>query len=88
MVASRQVENPFYRGIDRQRGHSFATLAQVIGRTAIPFLCECIVPIAKRVDADLLDFAVSEVADVVFGKKKFRDSCKECGKANSEKTNG
>ena len=38
MVASRQVEIPFYRGIDRQRGRGFGALAQVIGRTAIPFL--------------------------------------------------
>ena len=37
MVASRQVEIPFYRGTGRQRARGFGALAQVIGRTAIPF---------------------------------------------------
>ena len=49
MVASRQVEIPFYRGIGRQRGRGFGALAQVIGRTAIPFLRRYIVPAARRV---------------------------------------
>ena len=37
MVASRQVEIPFFRGVGRQRGQGLGALAQVIGRTAIPF---------------------------------------------------
>ena len=37
MVASRQVEISLYRGIGRQRGRGFGALAQVIGRTSIPF---------------------------------------------------
>ena len=67
MDASRQIETPFYRGVGRQRGRGFGALAQVIGRTAIPFLLKYIVPAAKRVGADLLDFAVPEVAEVVSG---------------------
>ena len=51
------------------KGGSFGALAQVIGRTAIPFLTKYIVPAAKRVGADLLEFAVPELADVVSGKK-------------------
>ena len=62
MVALRQVEIPFYRGVDRQRGRGFGALAQVSGRTAIPFLRKYSVPAAKIVGADLLDFAVSETA--------------------------
>ena len=46
--------------------------AQVIGRTAIPFLRKYIVPAAKGVGADLLEFAVPEVADAVSGKKNFK----------------
>ena len=65
MVASRQVEIPFYRGIGRQRGRGFGELAQVIKGTGIPFLRKYIVPAAKRVGADLLEVAVPEVADVV-----------------------
>ena len=83
MVASRQVEIPYYRGVSRQCRRGFGALAQVIGgRIAIPFLRKNIVPDAKRVSADLLEFAVPEIAEVVSG----RDGCKECGKATSEKT--
>ena len=57
MVASRQVEIPFYRGIGRQRGRGFGAFAQIIGRTAIPFLRKCKVPAGKRGGADLLEFA-------------------------------
>ena len=58
MVASRQLEIPYYRDVGRQRGRGFIALAQVIGRTAIPFLRKYIVPAAKGVGADLLEFAV------------------------------
>ena len=62
MVASREVEIPFYRGAGRQRGRAFGALAQVIGRTAIPFLCKNFVPAATRVGADSLEIAVPEIA--------------------------
>ena len=68
MVASNTLELPYYKGIGRQRRRGFGALAQVIGRTAIPFLRKNIVPAAKRVGADLLEFAVPKVADVVSGK--------------------
>ena len=69
MVASNTLELPYYKGIGRQRGRGFGALAQVFGRTSILFLKKYIVPAAKSVDADLLEFAVPEVADVVSGKK-------------------
>ena len=87
MVASRQLEIPYYRGVGRQRVRGFGALAQVIGRTAIPFLRKYIVPAAKRVGADLSESAVPEIAEAVSGKE-FQDGCKECGKANSEETIG
>ena len=67
-VASRQREIPFYKGSGRQRVRGFRALAQVIGRTAIPFLRKYIVPPAKRVGADLLEFAKPEIAEVVKGR--------------------
>ena len=69
MVASRQVEIPFYSGIGRQRGRGFGGLAQVSGRTAIPFPRKYIFSAAKPVGADLLEFAVPEIAEVVSGKR-------------------
>ena len=87
MVASRQVEIPYYRAVGRQRGRGFGAHAQVIGRTAIPFLRKYIVPATKRVGADLFEFAEPEIAEVFTGRKNFKTSA-ECGKANSEKTTG
>ena len=85
MVASRQVEIPFYRGVDRQRGRGFGALAQVFGRSAIPFLRKYIVPAAKRVGADLLEFAVPEIADVVSGRKNFKTAAKSVGRQTLRK---
>ena len=72
MVASRQVGIPYHRGVGRQLGRGFGSLAQIIGRTAIPLLRKYIVPAAKSVGADLLDFAVPEIAEVVSGRKNFK----------------
>ena len=64
MVASRQVDLPFYRGMGRQRWRGFCAPANVIGRTASSILREFIVPVVKRVGADSLDFALPEILDV------------------------
>ena len=88
MVASRQLEIPYYRGVGRQRGRGFGALAQVIGRTAIPFLRKYIVPAAKRVGADLLEFAVPEVAEVVSGRKNFKTAANSLGKQTLRKQLG
>ena len=76
MIASKQVEIPFYRGVGRQRGRGSGALAQVIGRTAIPFLRKYIVPAAKNVGADLVEFAVPEFAEVVSGRKNIKRAAK------------
>ena len=88
MVASREVEIPYYRGVDRQRGRGFGALAQVIGRSAIPFLRKYIVPAAKRVGADLLEFAVPETAEVVSGKKNIKTAAKSVGRQTLRKQLG
>ena len=86
MVASRQVEIPYYRGVGRQSGRGFGALAQVIGRTAIPFLCKyVVVPAAKRVGADLLEFAVPEIGEVISGRKSFKTAAKSVGKQTLRK---
>ena len=85
MVASRQVGIPFYRNVGRQRGPRFGALAQVIRRSAIPFLRKYIVPAAKRGGADLLDFAVPEIAEVVSGRKNFKTAAKSVGRQTLRK---
>ena len=68
MVASRQVEIQYHRRVGTQRGGGFGALAQVIGRTAIPFLRKYIVPAAKRTGADMLEFAAPEIGEVISGR--------------------
>ena len=88
MVASRQIEIPYYRAVGRQRGRGFGALAQVIGRTAIPFLRKYVVSAAKRVGADLLEFAVPEIAEVVSGRKNFKTAAKSVGRQTLRKQSG
>ena len=85
MVASRQLEILFNGGVGRQRGRGFAALGQVTGRTAIPFLRNFIVPAAKRVSADLLEFATPETAEVVSGRKNFKSAAKSLTKPTLRK---
>ena len=88
MVASRQVEIPYYRAVGRQRGRGFGALAQVIGRTAIPFLRKYVVPAAKRIGADMLEFAVPEIGEVFSGRKNFKTAAKSVGKKTLKKQLG
>ena len=85
MVASRQVEIQYYRAVGRQRGRGFGALAQVFWRTAILFLRKYIVPAAKRVSADLLEFAAPEIGEVISGRKSFKSAAKSVGKQTLKK---
>ena len=88
MVASRQVEIPFYRAVGRQSGRGIGALAKVIGRTAIPFLREYVVPAAKRIGADMLEFAAREIGEVFNGRKSFKTAAKSVGKKTLKKQLG
>ena len=88
MVASNTLELPYYSGIGRQSGRGFGALAQVTGRTGILFLRKYIVPAAKRVGADLLEFAVPELADVVTAKKNSKTAVKSVGRQTLRKQLG
>ena len=88
MAASRQVEIPYHRAVVRQRGRGFGALAQVIGRTANPFLRKYVVPAAKPVGADLLEVAVPEIAEVVSGRKNFKTAAKSVGRQTLRKQLG
>ena len=85
MVASRELELLYYRGVTRQRGRGFGTLAEVIGRTAVPFVKKFMVPAARRVGADLLDYAVPEMTEVISGKKSLKSAVTSVGKETLRK---
>ena len=76
MVASRQVEIPFYRGVVRQHGRGFGALAEVIEKTAIRFLRKFIVPAANCVGAHLWEFAAPEFSEVVSDRNTFKRAAK------------
>ena len=80
MVASRQVETPFYRSTSPQRGPRFGALAQVFGRTTILFLPKLIVPAAKCVGADLLESPAPEIVGVLSVEKKIKTEAKSPGR--------
>ena len=86
MVASRELELPYFRGVTRQCRGRFGALAQVIGRTAVPFVEKLIVPDARRDGADLLEFAVPAMAEIISGRKTFKSAVTSVGKKNFEKT--
>ena len=65
VVVLGQPELPYYRGIGRQSGRRLFALAQVFGRTALPFLGKRVVPAAKHVGSDLLVVSVPEIAEVL-----------------------
>ena len=75
MVASGEVELPYYKGVGRQQGRGFGALAEVIWN-AIPFLKKTVVAAARPIGADMLGFAVPEHADVVSGNKNFKAAAK------------
>ena len=88
MIASRQEEIIFHRGIGRQCGRGFVALAQVIGKTAIPFVRKYDFPDSKRVGADFLDFAAPKYSEVVSCREKFKTAAKNVGRETLRKLLG
>ena len=88
MLASRQIEIPYYRAVGRQRGRGFGALAQVIGRTAIPFLRKYAVLAAKRIGTDRLEFAAPEIKEVICDRKSSKTAAKSVGKQTLKKQSG
>ena len=72
----------------RQRGRGSGVLAQVNGRTAIPFLKKYVVPAARRIGADTLGFAVPEISDVASGEQNFKAAAKNVGRQTLKKQLG
>ena len=88
MVASSQVEIPYNRVVERLRGRGFGAPAQVIGRTAIPLLRKYVLPVAKRIGVDMLEFVAPEIGEVFSGRKSFKSAVKTVGKKTLKKQLG
>ena len=87
-VASRQVEIPYYGEFGRQWGRVLGALAQVIGRTAVPFLRKYVVPAVKRRGADMLEFAAPEIGEVISARKSSKTAAKSVAKQTLKKQLG
>ena len=85
MVASKQVEIPYCGAVGRERGAGFGAPPQIIGRTAIPILRKNVVPAAKRIGADKLEFAAPEIGEVISGRKSFKTAARSVGKQTLKK---
>ena len=88
MVASRQVETPYYRVVGRQKGKGFGALAQVIERTAIPFLHKYVVPAAKHIGAEKLEFGAPDIREVISCRKPLKSAAKSVRKQTLKKQLG
>ena len=88
MFASRRVEILYYRGVGRHRGWGFGALAQVIGRALIAFFRKYVAPAAKRIGADMLEFAALEIGELFSGRKSFKSATKSVGKQTLKKLLG
>ena len=77
-VPSRQIEIPFYRELDWQRGRGFGAREQGFGRSAIPFLRKYFIPTAKRVGAELLEIASPQIDEVESGRRNFKTVAMSC----------
>ena len=75
------------QGSGKKTKTGFGALGQVNGRTAIPFLNKYVVPAARRIDADMLQFAVPEISHVVSGKQNIKAASKDVGRPTSKKNN-
>ena len=88
MVASRQVEIPYYRGVGREKGRGIGAFVQVFGRTSIPFLRTYVIPATERIGADMLEFAGPEFEEINSGRKSINTAAKDVGKQTRKKQLG
>ena len=63
-------------------------LRKLLGELQFPFCVNIVVPPAKRIGADMLEFAVPEIGEVVSGRKNFKTAAKSVGKKTLKKQLG
>ena len=85
---SSNFSNFSYSWTCKTAWNRFGTLAQTLGRTAIPYIKKDIVPAAKRIGADLFEIVIPEVEKVVSGRKKLKTIAKDVGTKTGQKQFG
>ena len=84
---SKQVSLPHFASYNRQRGSGIGALAAGIGRVALPFAKNFILPAAKN-GKELLVQSVPEVFDVIAKRKSPREAAKTAMKKTIKKQIG
>ena len=79
MIAQNSADIPIFRRHTGQRGRGFGDLAQTLGRTAISFIKKYIVPVEKKIGADLFEIAAPEIGEFVSGRKELKTFAKDVG---------
>ena len=87
-MASNTNEIPNYKRIGPQRGCGFGVLVKVYGRNVTQFLRNYVVPAAKGVGDDLLEYAALEVAKGLSGNKNLKSAAKNVGRQTLRKQLG
>ena len=59
-----------------------------LGELQFFFLRKYVVPAAKRIGADMLEFAAPEIGEVISGRKSFKSAAKSVGKQTLKKLLG
>jgi len=85
---SKQVYLPHFTSYNRQRGSGIGALAAGIGRVALPFAKNYILPAAKKIGKELLVQSVPEVFDVIAKRKSPRAAAKTAVKKTIKKQIG
>lgn len=86
MVAQYQL--PYYQGTIRPRERGFGALAQTVGRFAIPFLKNVLVPTALSVGSDFVSNAAPDIENVIRRRKSFKNMVKDASKQTIKKQLG
>ena len=88
MVASREVELPFTKEWEDNEDGGMALSLKLLGELLFFFLKKYVVPAARRIDADMLGCALTEISEVVSVKQNFKAAAKNVGRQTLKKQVG
>jgi hypothetical protein len=72
----QQSQQPYFSGTSRQRGSGIGALVAGVGRIALPFFRNVILPTAKTIGRELLSQALPEALEVISKRKTPKQALK------------
>ena len=86
MFASRQVKMHTVEGLEDKGEGGLGLSHKLLGE--LQFLFYVNMSSAKRIEADILEFAAPVIGEVISGRKSFKSAAKSVGKQTLNKTVG